>query len=298
MNVWSWIRNIVFGSALMFILIFQVFTYRMAYYTADKMQEQEMGLGIVSFAATQALSENKDILDLVTKVVQALPDAMDQRIALQKSKADKAVVTARMNLKESTVMIENLTVGAQGSGVMIKVNGEVRVLTAGHMIEDIGDEFVITEKGRQLDHLILVNVNKKSDLLLLKFADPEHIVSTVRPLEVAETAPVASSPVNLVGSPIGIEDLYSEGRVVGFSSNYMYFFDHVYFGSSGGGVYNTDGQLIGIISHMLPVQVQGVQFVIHACTNLTRIHEFLVDSVTPKTNIQLIKQLLEEMTDK
>ena len=184
MNVWAWIRNILFGALLVFTLIFQVFTYRMAAFTADKMQEQVMGLGIVSYAADQALSENRDILDLLVKVVQALPDAMDQRIALQKSRADKAVVKARMDLKESTVMIENLSIGAQGSGVMIKVNGEIRVLTAGHMIEDVADEFIITEKGRKLDHLILVNVNKKSDLLLLKFADPYRATCHQNPQDI------------------------------------------------------------------------------------------------------------------
>jgi len=298
MNFWEGVRETCLWCVIVMIVVLQIFTYRMSYYTADKMVAQEAGLQIVAFAATQALAENRDILDLTSKLVTVLPDVIDTRISIEKNTVAEAEKIARMNLRESTVMIKNLSLGAQGSGVMIKVDGQIRILSAGHMIENVDDEFVVTEQGRDLDHLKVVNVNKSTDLLLLEFVDPEHITSVVRPLEVAETSPVASSPVILVGSPIGIEDLYSEGKVVGYVDNYIYFFDHVYFGSSGGGVFNSDGQLIGIISHMMPVQVNGLTFVIHAASNLTRIHELLADSAVSKTPEQLKKLLLVEMSER
>lgn len=175
----------------------------------------------------------------------------------QKIKSDKFQLEQK--LKQVNVMIVNKTIDALGSGVTIKYKDKFYILSAGHMVEDDDDNIVLMENGNEIGELEIIkrdyNLDEKNtkgdDLTLFKPKD-----SSLNPrfyVELADNESVTGSEIYIVGNPIGIEDVVSDGRIIIYDNNFFYFIDHSYFGNSGGGIYTREGKLLGIVSHLVPI---------------------------------------------
>jgi len=195
-------------------------------------------------------------------------------------------------LKQVNVEIENATLGVLGSGVSIKYKGEYYILSAGHMATVGAKEIILLkENGNTICELEIVkhsyitpeedsetgDATKGEDLLLLKPKDWD-----VQPrfyVELADVEPVTGTEVYVVGNPLGIEDVISNGRNIVYHNNFMYYIDHTYYGNSGGGVYSQDSKLIGIVSHMLPLQPNRFvpPYMIYGAVRLSVIYDFLAE---------------------
>jgi hypothetical protein len=185
-------------------------------------------------------------------------------------------------LIKSTVFIYNKTHGSQGSGVTIKYKGEYYIISAGHMLDDKDDILTFGEGEQEIGELEILaweypdfEDNMKTDLLLTR---PQN--RNLRPkfyVEIAEYEPKKAEEISIVGNPMGIEDLYSTGRIIDYQNNFMYFYDHVYFGTSGGGVFNRSGELVGIVSHLIPIQPfrDVPAFMIHGAVRINSIKEMM-----------------------
>jgi len=186
-------------------------------------------------------------------------------------------------LQQVNVEIINKTAQAQGSGVTLKYKGKFYILSAGHMLNDITDELVLCENGVEicmlevvkLSHTFLNNEPKGTDLVLLKPKD-----SLIQPkiyVELAEEEPSTPAEIYIVGNPLGMEDVLTEGRIISYFNDFVYFIDHSYFGNSGGGIYTKDGKLVGIVSHMAPIQPNPniPPYMIHGAQRLNVILQFL-----------------------
>jgi hypothetical protein len=193
-------------------------------------------------------------------------------------------------LKQVNVEIVNSTVGASGSGVTIKYNGQYYILSAGHMADEDTDTLVLMENGQEISELEIV----KHDYTWGEDTDPKDIIKVhdlilLRPknknlqpkyyTELADIEPITSSEVYIVGNPMGIEDVLCEGRTIIYKGNFMYYIDHTYYGNSGGGVYTLDGKLVGIVSHLMPIQpYQDIPaYMIYGAVRLNCIRDFLKD---------------------
>lgn len=192
---------------------------------------------------------------------------------------DEILLNAR--LQQVNIMVKNITVGGLGSGVSIKYKGKFYVLSAGHMANENTDKLELWE-----------NDNKVCDLEIVKYEyDPEikstgHDLILLKPkvdmrpkfyVELADFEPNTGAEIIIVGNPLGIEDVVSKGRVAIYIDNYMYFRDSTYFGNSGGGIYNNEGKLIGIMSHIISDQPvpEFPPFVLEGAVRLNEILQFL-----------------------
>jgi hypothetical protein len=186
-------------------------------------------------------------------------------------------------LQQVNVEIINKTAQAQGSGVTLKYKGKFYILSAGHMLNDITDELVLCENGVEicmlevvkLSHTFLNNEPKGTDLVLLKPKDP--LIQPKVYVEFAEEEPSTPAEIYIVGNPLGMEDVLTDGRIISYFNDFVYFIDHSYFGNSGGGIYTKDGKLVGIVSHMAPIQPNPniPPYMIHGAQRLNVILQFL-----------------------
>lgn len=225
------------------------------------------------------LKDINKVIDLLNKKIDILP----QKEAFNKLLLEK-------KLQQVNVMVRNKTLGTLGSGVTLKYKDKFYILSAGHMIDKLTDKMLLFENEQQIDELEIVKhehtikiakmegiLTVGNDLTLFRVKD-----SNIHPqfyVELADYEPLTATEVYIVGNPLGIEDVVSEGRIIVYRNNFMYYIDHTYFGNSGGGVYTKDGKLIGIVSHMIALQPEEhfTPYMINGAVRLSVIKTFLGD---------------------
>jgi prefoldin subunit 5 len=180
-------------------------------------------------------------------------------------------------LKQVTVMIENISQGYQGSGVTIKYKDNYYILSVNHLIGDKTDELFIAENDQPFAKLKIIKTDKTRDLALFKLEDENKIPEVYA--ELAEKELDKGSSIYVIGNPLGIEDVLSEGRILKNNGFQTYFIDHSYFGSSGGGIFTKEGKLLGIIQTLGQIKLSENDpgFVINGAGRLSMIKDFLGD---------------------
>ena len=169
-------------------------------------------------------------------------------------------------LQQVNVVIHNTSEDTMGSGVTLKYNGKFYILSAGHMAEEETDQLELWENNTKICDLEIVKHDytlndasdvegaflKENDLILLRPTnrDIEPTIYT----ELANKEPRVGTEIYVVGNPLGREDTITDGRIIMYRSNFIEYVDHTYFGNSGGGIYNKEGKLLGIVSHLEPHQ--------------------------------------------
>jgi serine protease Do len=143
---------------------------------------------------------------------------------------------------ESVVMIT--TNVAQGSGVVV---GEQLILTNYHVIEDASSATVLTLYGDNVTVEGVVAYDERTDLAIIKTKEELYLNPVA--LNTGMTSRKGDKVV-AIGSPYGLQNTVSDGLI----SNITYMggvryvqtsapIDH---GSSGGGLFNEYGELVGI----------------------------------------------------
>jgi len=247
---------------------------------------------------TQSLINNQDksidniyfalsIMDMTDNIILKTIQDLNRKIdnIPNQIKIDK--IKLEQKLKQVNVMIINATLGAEGSGVTLKYKNKFYILSAGHMAENDTGELWLKENGQLICKLEIVKYDyttheeedytQGTDLILLRPIDL-NIVPRVY-VELADTEPITGTEVYVVGNPMTIEDVISDGRVIVYKNNFMYYLDHTYFGNSGGGVYTKEGKLVGIVSHMYNLKpAEGYpDYIINGAVRLEVIYQFLED---------------------
>lgn len=100
----------------------------------------------------------------------------------------------------------------------------------------------------------ILKVSPKYDLILLGIT-----TSKVSPIEMA-TLTTQDEEVVVYGNPLGHRGTILRGRIIDLVNDKIYIDAHVFFGSSGGGVYNKKGQFVGIVSGMEGEKGFGMPF--------------------------------------
>ena len=153
--------------------------------------------------------------------------------------------------------------GGHGSGVVI--GDGTYVLTAGHVAEAAGPEgqvVIVRQDGTAVDGEVLW-IALQDDIALIK------IEEKLPAAKLSCEAPKVSEAVEVVGHPgFGetLDWLHSNGHVMQVYDNgygakegrrVMFFDANAYFGNSGGPLFNAKGEVIGIVSALLGVNVGG-----------------------------------------
>lgn len=210
-----------------------------------------IGSLVLGWMIYDLIKTNQALNRLSATMKTTTEDRIDAR--LEKQRLDK--IKLEQTLKQIDVMVINKTIDGLGSGVTIKYKDKFYILTAGHMAQSPTDEIYLFENNNKICQLEIVKQDysgdidtASNDLLLLRPINPN--IEPKFYTEIAENEPVTGTQVYIVGNPMGIEDVISDGRVAIYQGNFMYYIDHTYFGNSGGGVYTENGKLVGIVSHM------------------------------------------------
>ena len=233
-------------------------------------KDNSSGIDTLSQAIIQtnetAIKVTKGLIDYIQKYPQLLE--YQKRIK-------------ELKLLQVNVHIINESVGVQGSGATIKYKGKYYILSVAHLFEKPNDVLELWENGERICDLKIVKYDKKLDLAL--FTPKNEEITPTYYSELADSEPLPSEQIYVVGNPMGIEDFFSEGRIIRYDYHYAWYYDHSYFGSSGGGIYNKDGKIVGITSVLVAENAVGVaitkipSFVINGAVRLSLIRKFMKD---------------------
>jgi S1-C subfamily serine protease len=275
------IECIVIGVVVGTLAFLGVLQYQNNKRIENKIDKIESTIGVTEDVIGSLITHILSQTEIVKNLDKHLADKIEDRLQQQKLYKIKLEQT----LRQVNVMIVNKTIMIQGSGASIKYRGKFYILTAGHMAKNNDDELYLYENNNQICKLEVVKHDfpseiidtTKNDLLLLRPINPYIIPRFYT--ELAEIEPIAGIQLYIVGNPMGIEDVVSDGRVIVYQDNYMYYIDHTYFGNSGGGVYTDDGKVVGIVSHMynLKLDDDAPDYVINGAVRLDTILQFMKD---------------------
>ncbi|MBO7744585.1 trypsin-like peptidase domain-containing protein [Paenibacillus sp. MWE-103] len=161
----------------------------------------------------------------------------------QAANQPKALTTKQVVAKNDGKVVMITTDQGLGSGVVI---AEDEILTNYHVVADAAKASATLLNGRQIELQGLVGYSEEDDLAILKTKTPLGIAPVDIGLGVQKGDHVVA-----IGSPQGIQNTASDGLISNLSGAagdpYQYQIsvpiDH---GSSGGGLFNDYGQLVGL----------------------------------------------------
>ena len=198
-----------------------------------------------------------------------------------------AVGEVFQQVKDSVVVIDTVysvpvprkpgqtaTVGGLGSGVLISEDG--KIMTAAHVVQTAEDMVVRFANGRKRRARVIASA-PAADVALIKIDTlPEG--AEVAPLADSDTVKVGDQ-VFVVGAPYGLEHTLTVGYISARHRPRDLTDDFVFAellqtdaainqGNSGGPMFNMDGQVIGIVSHILSQSggFEGLGFAVSANT--------------------------------
>jgi len=268
------IKSALVGIVIAAIVVIGILGFQNYKQIADLQLRLKSSEKITDYNLSGVEKELNDRLDDLEKSINDVP----KNIKIDKIKLEQ-------KLKQVNIMVKTTT--GLGSGVSIKYKGNYYVLTAGHMAENDTDELYLYENDNMICELEIVKKDYKggaisensNDLLLLR-----PVNRNIQPkyyTEIAEIEPVTGTEIYVVGNPMGIEDVITDGRNIIYQGNFMYVIATTYFGNSGGGIYNYDGKLVGIMSHIANLKPkEGLpDYVIAGAVRLETILKFMKDVI-------------------
>jgi len=244
--------------------------------------------GKKSMKNTQSLIRNLLLLPLLLGLVAhaAAADPQHRPPIKQRTTPDYLSVTERQAVDlyrrvlpaVVTVITASKTYAAKrsgpqmnlGSGVLI--SPQCHVLTAAHVVQKAEKISVKTMDGKVREAEVLFT-EPSADIALIKLSEPDH---TLLHAKLGDSDRLAVGQIAFaVGSPYGLEHSFSVGHISGFRE-----FDRLYdgtilaefiqtdaainVGNSGGPVFNSRGEVIGIASRIISVSggSQGLGFAV------------------------------------
>ena len=224
------------------------------------------------------------VVDYVRDFDQKISD-VDQKIGVittafnnyNRIISDRDVLPNFPELAKANIVIYNKTRHCVGAGTTLLISGHYFILSAGHL-DDPNDNFYVKD-GKNMYPITLIKVNHKIDLALFIYdEDPADIVSA--PLATKE--PTIGDRVWAIGNPAMLEDAITGGVIMKKNIAHYFIDNKIYYGSSGGGLFNAKGELIGVNVAMAcesKIAIGEPQFTIGISVSLVAIYAFLVGDI-------------------
>ena len=216
----------------------------------NKTSRSVVGLALTLLAATQALA----ISETFKRVKESV-------VVLETS--EKALSPARGSR-------ELVKVGGLGSGVLVDKSG--LILTAAHVVQ-AAEEIKVHFADGTVQMATVYASEPSADIAVIKLNEPPTS-GIVAPLGDSDKVEVGDE-IFIVGAPLGITYTLTVGHISarrranqlwgGFSSAELFQTDAaINHGNSGGPMFNTDGEVIGIVSSMISQSggYEGLGFVV------------------------------------
>jgi len=185
----------------------------------------------------------------------------------------KKVVSSVVTIQtKSDKLTDKGTNKSQGLGSGVIISGECHILTAAHVVDGAKEILVKTNDGKLREASILFS-EKTADIALLKLK--VHDATLTHAKFGNSDALAVGQQVYAVGSPYGLENSFSTGIISAFR-NFNTLYDGtvgvefiqtdaaINSGNSGGPIFNSSGEVIGIASSILTVSggFQGIGMVV------------------------------------
>jgi serine protease Do len=148
---------------------------------------------------------------------------------------------------------------SQGSGFVISKEGDV--ITCYHVMKGYSKATVNTSDGMEFQVSNVTALRKSDDLARISLATGNY---TFANLNLNITIPEAGQEIIVIGGPLGLEKTVSQGTVSAIRNNTIQITAPISSGSSGGPVFNMNGEVIGIVSSQMN-KGQNLNFAIPAC---------------------------------
>lgn len=173
-------------------------------------------------------------------------------------RVDPAVVV--IQTKESVTLdskegVKKINTGGLGSGIIIDKSG--LIMTAAHVVDNADQVNVHLADGRDFSATI-ISTSTMADVALIQLNDPPKDLVFVKPWDSNNVK--TGEQVFVIGSPYGLEHTLTVGYLSGrritdgedslMDLEFLQTDAAVNQGNSGGPLFNKDGQLIGIVSHI------------------------------------------------
>jgi hypothetical protein len=171
----------------------------------------------------------------------------DPALAQQQTPRTATLSTAQIATRNSPALVTIVTPSAQGSGVIIDPSGVI--VTNLHVVRGDQKASVRLANGDAFDDVRVIDVDEGKDILLLKIRAVELPAAVVGNSEQVRVG----QKVVVIGSPRGLDRTVSDGvisavRDTGEGYRLLQTTAAISPGSSGGGMFNERGELIGITS--------------------------------------------------
>lgn len=167
----------------------------------------------------------------------------------------------------SKTVVSTMKLKGVGSGVVISKDG--LIITNVHVINMASKVYVVLSDGTACEAK-LEAFSQKDDIAIIKIAPPKEL----KPVKVAADVIIGETVVS-IGNPFGLENSVSAGIISGTNRGFSSPANNIMFtgliqtdasinpGSSGGALFNLDGELVGI--NLAVVQnAQNIGFAIPA----------------------------------
>lgn len=132
-----------------------------------------------------------------------------------------------------------------GSAIIINSNGDA--ISNFHVFENSSSGYARDADGNKYPITKLYSGSEDGDYIFFKIGDGTHIF---QPARIANEMPPIGSECFAVGNPSGLEQTLSNGIISGYreanGESYIQHTANIYHGSSGGALFNSKGEVIGI----------------------------------------------------
>ena len=179
------------------------------------------------------------------------PSLRSARLTYVQEKAESKVSKEMLNnIRAASVSIE-INEKFQGSGTLIEKDGEMYCLTAAHVIDENCKSIRITQHGKNpiTIYASLHKIDREKDYAILKVGTG---VFTSK-MKFHKDKQELDTPIVHCGSMVGMHHTTTRGTLVGVDRKFARWkcVDQLditaYYGSSGGGVFDHNGNYIGMI---------------------------------------------------
>jgi serine protease Do len=148
--------------------------------------------------------------------------------------------------RESIFLIEasNNTnnTSSMGSGFFIREDG--LGVSNYHVLADAENAIIYTNTGKRYMISEIVNYSRESDYVVFKISNSAS--NNFKPVKFAKSNPKIGEDCFAIGNPRGLTQTLSKGIISGYRENYIQTTAQITHGSSGGALFNNDGEVVGI----------------------------------------------------
>jgi len=202
-------------------------------------------------------------------------ETLDERLGEAESEISNAIFDSRTIYERVTPAVVRIASGQTVAGSGFVYDAQGHIVTACHVVDALSDIYVMMYDGRVF-RATTVGYCELSDVAVLKLeSDP-----SVEPLQTGDSGLIeVGDPVAAIGSPgdsdepLGLRDTLTTGIISQVNrfimvdnnavSNMLQFDAAVNFGNSGGPLFNSGGEVIGLVTARIdPVRGDGIYWAV------------------------------------